>query len=71
MNWRSHRLKRVVRSTLCGETIACVNAIEAALVVQKLIDELSKNFRIPILVWTDNRSLVQAVYSTKIPHDKG
>ena len=45
--WKSHRLRRVVRSTLSAETISCVDCVEAALFCQKFITELI-DIKVPI-----------------------
>ena len=70
LSWRSQKLRRVVRSTLFAETVACCNGIEAALVCHKLVLELTTQ-RLKVNAHTDSRSLVENVYSTKIQKDKG
>ena len=70
LSWRSQKLRRVVRSTLFAETVACCNGIEAALVCHKLVLELTTQ-RLRVNAYTDSRSLVENVYSTKKQKDKG
>ena len=67
--WKSHSLRRVVRSTLSAETISCVDCVEAALFCQKRLLEL-KGLKVPIVAIPNNKSLVDTVYSTKNPQDK-
>ena len=69
ISWRSNRLRRVVRSTICAETLACVNALEMALFCKKILEEMT-GLSAPLHAITDIKSLVDAVYSTKIPQDK-
>ena len=69
INWKSNCLRRVVRSTAKGETLFCVIAVETALFCQKMISKL-KSVKVPVKAITDNRSVVESVYSTKIPQDK-
>ena len=69
LSWKSQKLRRVVRSTLCGETIFCVNAVDAAFLCQKIISELTGE-NVNIRTYTDNLFLVQNVFSTKVQKDK-
>ena len=69
LNWKSHKLRRVVRSTLCAETIALMNALEDALLCKSILMEIL-GLKIPIFALSDSRSLVETVYSTKVPNDK-
>ena len=69
LSWRSQTLRRVVRSTLFAETVACCNGIEAALVCHKLVLELTTQ-KLKVNAYTDSRFLVENVYSSKIQKDK-
>ena len=69
ISWRSQKLKRIVRSTLSAETLACVDGVDAAFLMQNLMKELTTSL-LPIFVITDNVSLVEAVYSPKSVRDK-
>ena len=62
LSWRSHRHKRVVRSTLAGETLACSGGVDSALQCQKLLKDIW-GVNIPIVCLTDSKSLVNSVYS--------
>ena len=67
--WRSQKLRRIARSTLSAERMACVDGIDAASLFQNLLAEILV-LNIPILPVTDNASLINAVYSSKTVTDK-
>ena len=71
MSWRSHKVRRVVRSTLAAETLALLDAAEAGVYLAGLITELVC-LQTPPLVrcFVDNKSLVDNLYSTKLVEDK-
>ena len=67
MSWSSNRTKRVVRSTLAGESLAADNAADNALYTASFLSEVFHQKRavdghieIPIYVATDCRSLYDA-----------
>ena len=62
ISWRSHKLKRVARSTLCVETLAATEAIDAALSIQKTTESISQR-RLSIICLSDSKSLVVAAVS--------
>ena len=73
--WQSHRIKRVVRSTLAAETLAMVEAAEAAILMGHLIAEINSGSSDgkhcnQIICHTDNKSLFDAACSTKVILDK-
>lgn len=72
--WQSKRIRRVVRSTLAGETLAMADAIDNAIFLATLFNELTcglaKPEKLPIICVTDNHSLYDAVKSTKYVADK-
>ena len=61
--WRSSRLKRIIRSTLSAETIAMVEAIDAAYLCQQIFNEIW-NVEYPIVAVTDSASIVENQYFT-------
>lgn len=67
--WQSKRIRRVVRSTLAGETLAMSDGIDNALFLATLFSELTTGtaeLNAPSLVCvTDNHSLYDALKSTK------
>lgn len=68
--WKSNKIKRVVRSTLAAETLALVDSLEDACYLRKILLELLHLDSIPIDCYTDNKSLVENIHSTKSVHDK-
>lgn len=73
ISWQSKRIKRVVRSTLAGETLAMSEGIDNAIFLSTLFSELnsgSTHSPIPITCVTDNHSLVDALKSTKSVAEK-
>lgn len=67
--WQSKRIRRVVRSTLAGDTLALGDGIDSAVFLATLYSELTTGDctcnNLPLVCVTDNHSLVDAVRSTK------
>ncbi|KAL2093504.1 hypothetical protein ACEWY4_010816 [Coilia grayii] len=73
LSWQSKRVKRVVRSTLAGETLAMSEGIDNAIFLAMLFSELTSgctDHSPPIICVTDNHSLVDALKSTKSVSEK-
>lgn len=73
ISWQSKRIKRIVRSTLAGETLAMSEGIDGAIFLSTLFSELSNGSiarPVPIICVTDNFSLVDAIRSTKSVTEK-
>lgn len=73
LSWQSKRVKRVVRSTLAGETLAMSDGIDNAMFLAALFSELSKGdteHMPPIICVTDSHSLADALRSTKSVSEK-
>ncbi|KAK9523757.1 hypothetical protein VZT92_017657 [Zoarces viviparus] len=72
--WQSKRIRRVVRSTLAGETLALADGIDSAVFLATLYSELTTGDctrnNLPIVCVTDNHSLLDAVKSTKTVTEK-
>ena len=68
--WESRKIRRVVKSTLAAETLALIDGAETAVYIGKLIHELSDEANIPIICYTDNKSLVDVLDSTKNVDDR-
>ena len=64
ISWRSQKLKRIVRSTLSVECMACIEGIDTAFLLQQILNEILSQ-RGPILALTDSYTLVSSVYSAK------
>lgn len=68
--WSSRRAKRVVRSTLSAETLAAVDALDAAFLVKGMFEEFL-GFSLPTVhLFVDNKSLYDAVKTTNRLMDK-
>lgn len=73
LSWQSKRVKRVVRSTLAGETLAMSDGIDNAMFLAAFFSELSKGdteHMPPIICVTDSHSLADALRSTKSVSEK-
>ena len=68
--WESRKIKRVVKSTLAAETLALIDGAETAVYIQKLIEEICDGVKIPIICYTDNKSLVDVLESRKNVDDR-
>ena len=71
--WQSRRLKRIVRSTLAAETLAMCDGIDAALYISATYCGIVYSIcshELPIEVVTDNKSLFDALKSSKYVSDK-
>lgn len=74
INWNSKKLRRVVRSTLAGETLAMADGIDEAIFISTLYSELTSGKpdtnMLPLVCITDCKSLYEAVKSTKLVTEK-
>ncbi len=72
--WQSKKIRRVVRSTLAGETLALSDGIDNAIFLTTLFSELTTGnaeLNTPLLICvTDNHSLFDALKSTKQVSEK-
>ena len=68
--WQSKKIRRVVRSTLAGETLALADAVDSAISLSDLYAELTTGHALPIVCVTDNHSLADAIKSTKSVTEK-
>ena len=70
--WKSRKVRRVVKSTIAAETLALLDAAEAAVLFSYVVAEMLnlKEKRPIVNCYVDNKSLVEAVYSTKLGEDK-
>ena len=69
LSWKSCTLRRIARSTLSAETLECIESLDCAILYWNLLFEIMGK-KSPICLFTDNASLVEAVYSTKGVSDK-
>ena len=71
VSWKANKIKRVCRSTLAAETMALVEGLEECLYLKHLLCEIKVfNDKNPIIAYTDNLGLKDALYSTKLVDDK-
>ncbi len=68
--WNSKKIRRVVRSTLAGETLAMADGIDTGIFLSTLYGELNRTTDLPLVCITDCRSLHDAIYSTKAVTEK-
>ena len=59
------KVERVVKSTLAAETLALVEGAEASFYIASILKEMTKAEEIPIKCKVDNKSLVDALSSSK------
>ena len=65
--WQSHRIQRVVNSTLSAECLAVVDACNMCVYLRSaLLEMLCSDIKIPISVLTDNKSITDSIHLTTI-----
>ena len=67
--WQTRKLRRVVKSTLAAETMALLEGAETAVYVANIIKSIIRS-HLSISCYVDNRSLVDALSSSKQVDDK-
>ena len=69
--WHASKIKRVVRSTIAAEALSLQEGLEAGLYYRTIVEEILgiPNKTIPIIAYTDNKSIIEAVFSTKLVDD--
>ena len=74
ISWKSRKIQRVVRSTLAAETLAMEEALEECFIIQSMLLEIykrdAKSGLFPIHCYTDSKSLLESVHSTKTLKEK-
>lgn len=68
--WSSKKCKRVARSTLTAETLAAVEAVDAAVLLKKMIEEVVMYEMPAITVYVDNKSLYDTTKTSNVLADK-
>jgi len=69
ISWQSKRIRRVVKSTLAAESLALLDAAQAGVYITHMIKEIL-GVQPVIRCYVDNKSLVEALHSTKSVEDK-
>ena len=67
--WQSRKVRRVVKSTLAAETLALLEAAEAAVFLSRIVQEIT-GLELQIFCKVDNKGLVDSVNSCKNVDDK-
>lgn len=74
ISWQSKRIRRVVRSTLAGETLALADGIDNGMCISAFYSEIKTGNialnNLTIICVTDNHSFFDAVKSTKSVTEK-
>ena len=70
LDWSSHRLKRVSRSTLSAETQALLDGIDAATYYAHTIEEVMHLGKVKIYALTDSKSLVDNAKTSNVTDEK-
>ena len=71
LSWSCNKIKRVVRSSLAAEALSLQEGLEDGLYHQSMIQELfGQHCATNIKAYTDSKSLIEAINSTKLVDDK-
>ena len=70
IEWSSTKIRRVARSTVTAETLAMLDACDAAFFLSKIVSEAFDIQHIDIHTMTDNKSLFDNVHSSKMTVEK-
>ena len=65
ISWKSRKIQCVVKSTLAAETLALEEYYMIRLILLEIYNIKSNSELFPIRCYTDNKSLLDSVYSTK------
>ena len=70
--WHTNKIKRVVRSTIAAEALSLQEGLECGYYYRQMLDDIMKleENTIPIIAYVDNKSVIEAVHSTKLVDDK-
>ena len=70
--WHASKIKRDVRSTITAEALSLQEGLEAGFYYRTMVEDILgiPNKTIPITAYTDNKSVIEAVFSTKLVDDK-
>ena len=72
ISWHTNKIKRVVRSTISAEALSLQEGLECAYYYRRLLENILqvKEHTLPLVAYVDNRSVIEAVYSTRLVDDK-
>ena len=72
LSWHAGKIKRVVRSTIAAEALSLQEGLESGFYYRKMLEDIFgiSTKTIPVIAYVDNKSVIEAVYSTKLVDDK-
>ena len=72
LSWKVHKIKRVLRSTIAAEALSLQEGLEFSYYYRKIVEDITgvQPRTIPIVAYTDNKSVIEALHSTKLVDDK-
>jgi ribonuclease HI len=70
LSWKSNKIKRIVRSTLAAEVLACLEGLEDCLYLKAVIQEILPGASVPIIAYVDSKSMKDNLHSTKLVENK-
>ena len=72
LSWHANKIKRVVRSTIAAETLSLQEGLESSFYYRKMLENIIgiPHKTIPVIAYVDNKSVIEAVQSTKLVDDK-
>ena len=70
LTWASKKAKRVARSTLAAETLSASEAADTAIFMKMVLEDILEVDIPPVRVFVDNRSLYDAVRTTRLITEK-
>ena len=71
LTWQSRKIKRLVKSSLSGESWAMIEAVESAELLKAMLLEITHVKDIPIICMTDCNSLYSELHTSNTIEDKG
>ena len=72
LSWKANKIKRVVRSTIAAEALSLQEGLECSYYYRKIGEDITgvPPRTIPIVAYIDNKSVIEALHSTKLVDDK-
>ena len=70
ISWASKKCKRVARSTLTAETLAALEAVDAAMASKAVIEEILDRRLPPVNLYIDNKSLFDTARTSNVLSEK-
>ena len=70
--WNAHKIKRVVRSTLAAKMLSLEEGLEASVYNRQMLEDILgiKSKSIQIEAYDNNKSVIEAILSTRMVEDK-